>query len=132
MELNIKVIEATEVPKMDTIGKSDPYVVMTLSTSSQKWKTKVQKNTDKPVWNQEFKLPITTTMDEILTVEMWDKDVSNDDQISTVRIQVNKIPVGKVNDSWYTMHPVKGVKTGGKLRLVVHLCKAGATPFKDI
>lgn len=131
MELNIKIVEAKDVPKMDAVGKSDPYVILKLSKSSQEWKTKVQKNTYTPVWNQEFKLPLTSQLDEILTVEMWDKDVAKDDQISTVKLQVNKIPVGKVNDSWYTMHPVKGVKTGGKLRIVVHLCKPGAVAFQD-
>lgn len=131
MELHVKVVEAAEVPNMDTAGKSDPYVVLTLNTSSQKWKTKHKNNTATPVWNEQFTLPITTKLDDILTVEMYDKDdISKDDFISKVVIQVNKIPQGKVNDSWYTMHPGKGVKTGGKLRLVVHLTKAGAEPFK--
>ena len=131
MELHIKVVEAADVPKMDTAGKSDPFVQLSLSTTSQKWKTKSKNNTSTPVWNEQFTLPITTKLDDILTVELYDKDdVSKSDIISKVVIQVNKIPQGKVNDSWYTMHPEKGVKTGGKLRLVVHLTKPGAEPFK--
>lgn len=131
MQLNIEIVEGKDVPNMDPIGKSDPYVVLKLNNSSQTWKTKYKKDTEKPVWNEKFQIPITTKVDEILTVELWDKDIKNDDEISTLQIQVNKIPVGKVNDSWYTMHPVKGVKTGGKLRMIVHLCKSGAVPFKD-
>lgn len=131
MELNIKLVEAKDVPKMDTIGKSDPYIILKLSQSNQQWKTKYKKDTDCPVWNEEFTLPITNKMDEILTVEMWDKDLAKDDAISTLQIQVNKIPIGKVNDSWYTMHPVKGVPKGGKVRIIVHLCRAGSPKFVD-
>lgn len=131
MELHVKVVEAADVPKMDTVGKSDPFVQLSLSTTSQKWKTKAKNNTSTPVWNEQFTLPITTKMDDILTVELFDKDdVSDSDRISSVTIQVNKIPQNKVNDSWYTLHPAKGVKTGGKLRLVVHFTKAGGEPFK--
>ena len=132
MELHIKVVEAADVPKMDTVGKSDPFVQLSLNTTSQVWKTKAKNNTSTPVWNEQFTLPITTKLDDLLTVQLYDKDdVSKNDIISKVVIQVNKIPQGKVNDSWYTMHPCgKDVKTGGKLRLVVHLTKAGAEPFK--
>ena len=131
MNLHIRVVEAADVPKMDVAGKSDPYVLIKSSKSSQTYQTKHKNNTDKPVWNEEFTIPITSAMDDILTIEMYDKDtISKDDIISKIAIQVNKIPPGKVNDSWYTMHPLGKLTTGGKLRLVVHLAKQGQPAFQ--
>ena len=117
---------------MDFIGQSDPYLVLKLSSSNQLWTTKYQKNTNTPIWNQDFNLPITTTMNEILTVTMYDKDPGRDDIISHCQIQVNKLPYGKVTDGWFKMTPEKGVKTGGEVRLILHLAKPGAEPFKNV
>ena len=132
MELHVRVVEGAEVPKMDVAGKSDPYVVLTLNKSSQKWQTATKKNTTTPVWNQEFHLPITSQLDDILTVTLYDDDnVSKDDVISNLEIQVNKLKIGHVNDSWYTLHPLaKKVSTGGKVRLVLHLDKIGKPAFQ--
>lgn len=131
MELHIRAVEASDVPKMDTAGKSDPYLKFHLSTSSQEWKTKSKKNTTTPVWNEEFHLPITSGMSDVLTVSLYDDDdVSKDDIISNKGFTVKDFPPGKVVDQWYTFTPVKGAKSGGKVRLVFHLDKSGKTPFK--
>ena len=131
MELHIRAVEAAEVPKMDTCGKSDPYLKFKLSTSSQTWKTKAKKNTATPVWNEEFHLPITSNMSDELTIQLYDDDdVSKDDIISTMNVSVKSLQIGKVTDQWYTFQPAKGVKTGGKVRLVFHLDKSGKTAFK--
>ena len=91
---------------------------------------KYKKNTDIPVWNEEFHLPITSNMGDVLHVELYDKDdVSKDDIISTMDFRVNSFPVGKVTDTWYNFNPAKGVKSGGKVRLVFHLDRSGQTPF---
>lgn len=131
MILHIRAVEACEVPKMDVIGKSDPYLIFKINTSSQSWKTKHKNNTDKPVWNEEFHIPITSGMSDELLVEMYDKDdISKDDLISTMTYKVNTFPVGKVTDQWYNYSPAKGVKHGGRVRLMFHLDRPGATPFK--
>lgn len=130
MELHIKAIEAADVPKMDTAGKSDPFLTFQLSTSSQKWKTKSKKNTVTPVWNEEFHLPITSSLNDELTVKLYDDDdVSKDDIISTKTFKVREFPVGKVIDQWYSFNPSKA-KNGGKVRLVFHLDKSGKEAFK--
>lgn len=130
MELHIKAIEAADVPKMDTAGKSDPFLTFQLSTSSQKWKTKSKKNTVTPVWNEEFHLPITSSLNDELTVKLYDDDdVSKDDIISSKIFKVREFPVGKVVDQWYSFNPSKA-KSGGKVRLVFHLDKSGKEAFK--
>lgn len=133
MILHIRALEATGVPKKDIIGLSDPYLMFELSTSSQQWKTKYIKNTKEPVWNDEFHLPITSLLNDVLHVSLWDKDdISKDDLISTIEIKVkNKFPLGKIIDEWYYMRPSKGTPEGGKIRLLVQLSRSGQEPFSD-
>lgn len=130
MILHIRAVEACDVPKMDIIGKSDPYLKFKISTSSQVWKTKVKKNTHVPVWNEEFHLPITSGMSDQLHIELFDKDdISKDDIISTQDFDVKSFPIGKIIEQWYDFSPAKGVKKGGRVRLVFHLTKSGHDAF---
>ena len=132
MQLHIRVVEAAQVPSMDVVGKSDPYCVLKLSTSNQEWKTTVKDNTLMPIWNEIFSLPVSSSMNDILTVMLYDKDnVSSDDLISTIDIPVNGLTPGKVLDKWYKMNPAKGNKTGGQLRLVLHLDRIGFPEFVE-
>ena len=129
MELHVKAVEANGVPVMDNVGKSDPYLVLKLSTTSQTWKTKWIKNTYDPVWNQEFHLPITSGLTDELTIECWDHDVGKDDFICSMKFTVKDLPVGVVTDQCYQFQGKKGITNPGKYRIVLHLAKSGAAPF---
>ena len=131
MLVHIRVIEAKDVPKMDLFGKADPYCLLQISSSRTVYKTKVIKNTYNPIWNEEFHIPVADKNNDSLHILMKDQDAGkSDDPISRLEIRISTIEVDKVLDTWYDMVPVKGVKKGGKLRLVTHLAYPGATPFK--
>ena len=115
--LHIKAIEASDIPKMDIIGESDPYLVFKLNSNTNIWKTEFKKNTSTPVWNEEFHLPLSKNFEDQLLIELYDKDLKFDDLISTLVINVNYIPKGKVVNSWYNFNPAKGVKKGGRVQL---------------
>ena len=124
MILHINAVEANDVPSMDLITKSDPYLVFKSNKTKEVWKTKSIKNTDTPVWNEKIKIPITASMDDTITAELWDQDgITHDDLISTLVFIVKYLPVGKDTDIWYNFNPAEGVKKGGKVRLVLHLDK---------
>jgi hypothetical protein len=59
MDLHVVVIEAADIPKMDSVGKTDAYVILGLMDQEKKAqrKTKVV-SSDKPQWNEEFSFPI--------------------------------------------------------------------------
>lgn len=133
MILHIRAVEACDVPKMDIFSKSDPYLKFKISTSSQIWKTRVRKNTHEPVCNDEFHLPITSGISDKLYIELFDKDtISKDDIISTQEFEVKSFPEGEIIDQWYDFLPAKGVKKGGRVRLVFHLTKSGDEAFITI
>ena len=124
--LHVRVIEATDIAKMD-INASDPYCI--LKTSSQEMKTRVKKNDMHPRWNEEFHFNITSPSSGALDIKMRDKDIKNDDDMSTLNIQLCALPVGQIVDQWYDMIPCKKVKKGGRIHLTLHMAPAGAQPF---
>lgn len=130
MFLYVKALEASDVPKMDIGSKSDPYLLFKLSTTAQTWKTKYIKNTDKPVWNETFKIPLMPNMRDQLKIELYDKDdISKDDFISSLTFDVKSFKVGLVTDQWYDFKPGKKIKNGGRVRLAFCVDEKNKDPF---
>ena len=126
--LHVKIVEAADIARMDGIfGKSDPYIIVQLG-NSQKRKTSVKKNTQRPVWNEQFDFNVTD-MNGFLMFLMRDEDVAIDDDMARLQINLNSIKFGQVIDQWYPMTPVKGVKKGGQLHLILHLADLRDPPF---
>ena len=89
--LNVKVIQATELPAMDMGGVSDPYVKVYLlpeTKGQKKFETKVHRKTLNPFFNQQFdfkNLPYAETFDKTLMFSIFDYDrFSKHDQIGEV------------------------------------------------
>jgi Ca2+-dependent lipid-binding protein len=123
--LHINLIEATDVPSLDIIGKSDPFCVVQLSSSPQIFRTKVVDNTKHPVWNQTFSIHTKHVESDALYVQMRDDDdSSNDDQISKTKIALSTLNPGAVTDLWVEMTPISG-KSGGKLHIQLVLLPEG-------
>ena len=73
----VRVIRATNLPGVDKDGKSDPQLA--LHAGIIKVKTKVQKNTLNPVWDETFELRVADPAEPILVrVKDYDKFGAND------------------------------------------------------
>ena len=57
MNLNLRVIEAKDIPKEDLFGKCDPFIEIYIDNKHVK-KTKYVKNTYNPRWDETFYLPL--------------------------------------------------------------------------
>lgn len=129
--LHIRIVEANDLPKMDVIGSVDPYCQIQLNSMNQPKFTKKKKQTKKPVWNEEFHFPVRDIYAETLYIVLKDYDkVSADDPISQIQIPLKSLQISQVTDTWYQMVPYKGVKKGGKLRVVTHLGPSNEKPFQ--
>lgn len=131
LRLNIEIIEARDLPKMDLIGKVDPYCEIFLSSDPEgKKRTKTIKKNYNPVWNEVFYFMIRNMADTIV-INLYDYDLfKHDDSISSIRIPLTDIPRGKIIDTWYSCCPVKGVKKGGSIHFKVHITREGQVPFR--
>ncbi|OHS97177.1 XYPPX repeat family protein [Tritrichomonas foetus] len=129
--LHIKVIEAKNLPKMDLLTKSDPYVVVRVSGSSNFHKTNYKKNTYNPRWNEEFHFPVGNVATDFLNIKMYDKDLVNDDEMSTLEVPLSSLQPGRVIDQWYELRPCRRIRKGGSIHLVTHIAPTGSPPFVD-
>jgi len=133
MKLNVRVIEARDLPRMDGMfGKSDPYCVLKVSGTSACQRTSSRKNTLSPHWNEvfQFNIPWPTTM--TLDILVRDKDVACDDDMSRVSIPLTNLIFGQNSDQWYEMHPCKALHKGGSIHLLMQVGPLNAQPFVPV
>jgi hypothetical protein len=71
--LRVNVLDAAELPSADRNGFSDPYCKFTLD-GKEVFKTKVQKKTLHPAWNEFFETPIKSRIGAKFRVDVYDWD----------------------------------------------------------
>ncbi|KAH0788988.1 XYPPX repeat family protein [Histomonas meleagridis] len=121
LALNVRVVSAKDL-KSGLIDKSDPFVLLTLG--KDKKKTKIIKNTTCPIWNQEFRF-VPVQVDQVLQLQVLDKDVFSSDKLGKVSIKLSELTVGQILEKNYKL----GDSKEGEITLVLHLADAKDTPF---
>ena len=127
--LHVRVLEAKGLPKVDTFGTIDPYVVLQ-TNSGEKFKTKYKRNDMEPSWNEDFMFRIRGN-GEVLRVTLYDyNDIASNKRISEARINVNSLKPSEVLDTWYQLTPVSDYKKGGQVHLMLHLATPSDKKFE--
>ncbi|XP_074582295.1 synaptotagmin-2-like isoform X2 [Curcuma longa] len=71
--LEVTVVQAMKLKKKDLLGKSDPYVKLTLQDDNlPAKKTTVKRSNLNPEWNEEFKLVIRDPESQVLELNVYD------------------------------------------------------------
>ncbi|KAK1161656.1 synaptotagmin-2-like isoform X1 [Acipenser oxyrinchus oxyrinchus] len=89
-KLNIVILEAKNLKKMDVGGLSDPYIKIQLILDKKKWKkkkTSVKKKTLNPYFNESFtfEVPFKQIQKVQIVISVWDHDkVSKNDAIGKI------------------------------------------------
>ena len=97
--MHIYVIEAINVPKVDLTSKTDPFVVLRFEKDKKGLKTKYLSNTSTPQWNELLNLIITDSKEKLI-VEIWDKDVTKDKIINSIKLDIEKYLDEKPHFEW--------------------------------
>ncbi|KAK8894367.1 Extended synaptotagmin-3 [Tritrichomonas musculus] len=112
-------VEAKNVIKMDVIGKSDPYIIISLldQDDQKPFKTEAKDNTSEPTWNEEGFFTIKEDYSQTVKFEMYDEDIKNDDKIGSYTIKMSDVKqkLTGINDEWVDLVPdpkLKGKKPG--------------------
>lgn len=74
--LRVDVLDAQDLPAADSNGKSDPYVKFELNDQDV-FKTKVQKRTLHPAWNEYFETPVHSRTAGNFKATVWDWDFAD-------------------------------------------------------
>lgn len=130
MLLHVKVVGATNVPSMDLLSKSDPFVVIIPSFVNKKLQTSHKNDTDNPVFNEDFTFTIKNEKEDYLYFELYDYDeVGQHDLISTIQIDFNDLFEGEVITKKLEMIPAKGIKQAPIITLQFHMAVRGRPKF---
>jgi len=74
--LRVEVLDAQDLPAADSNGKSDPYVKFDLN-GQEVFKSKTQKKTLNPAWNENFEVPVPSRTAAKLKATVWDWDFAD-------------------------------------------------------
>ncbi|CAN8267052.1 unnamed protein product [Cochlearia groenlandica] len=108
MKLQVRVLEARNLPAMDLNGYSDPYVRLQLG--KQRSRTKVVKKNLNPKWSDDFGFGVDDLNDELVVSVLDEDKYFNDDFVGQVRVPVCQVfdaenqSLGTV---WYPLLPKK-------------------------
>ncbi|XP_013706477.1 C2 and GRAM domain-containing protein At1g03370 isoform X2 [Brassica napus] len=108
MKLQVRVIEARNLPAMDLNGFSDPYVRLQLG--KHRSRTKVVKKNLNPKWGDDFTFRVDDLKDELVVSVLDEDKYFNDDFVGQVRVPVSQVfdaenqSLGSV---WYPLLPKK-------------------------
>ncbi|XP_057468438.1 synaptotagmin-4-like isoform X1 [Actinidia eriantha] len=123
--LSVTVIAAENLPSVDIMGKSDPFVVLIMKKSEQKNKTRVVNNTLNPVWNQTFDFVVEDGLHDLLILEVWDHDTFGKDRMGRSIMTLTRVILeGEFTDTF----SVDGTKSG---KLHLHLKWTPQPIFRD-
>ncbi|KAI3687122.1 hypothetical protein L1987_80813 [Smallanthus sonchifolius] len=123
--LSVTVVSAQDLPAVDLMGKSDPYVVLLMKKTEQKLKTRVINNTLNPVWNQTFDFVVEDGLRDLLMCEVWDHDTFGKDKMGKCIMTLTRaILEGEFTETF----DLDGCKSG---KLTLHLKWTPQTIVRD-
>ncbi|KAL1552251.1 Synaptotagmin-4 [Salvia divinorum] len=100
--LSVTVVSAEGLPATDLMGKSDPFVVLTMKKTEHKNKTRVLNDTLNPVWNQTFDFVVEDGLHELLMVDVYDHDTFGKDKMGRCILTLTRaILDGELTDDFH-------------------------------
>lgn len=96
--LRVNVMDAADLPSADRNGFSDPYCKFRLD-GKEVYKTKVQKKTLHPAWNEFFETPIKSRIGADFKVDVYDWDFGDKaDHLGSATINLESLEPYKSSD----------------------------------
>lgn len=103
--LMVDVIEARKLLVADSDGFSDPYVRLKVGKKKYKKTTVVYSNLN-PVWNERFQLDVPEGTEDLLQIQVYDRDVGigNDDLIGQCEVKFHQNETNVRVEDYYRLH----------------------------
>jgi hypothetical protein len=107
--VQVMIVEARNLPKMDLLRSIDPYVLIFCAsnidgantTGAVSFKTETKKKNRNPVWDEECEIPLVGSVN-MLTATIFDADdMSSDDLVGCVHVHLHDLDPGVEVDDWY-------------------------------
>jgi Ca2+-dependent lipid-binding protein len=121
VSVRMTIVEVKGFPKMDLVGLSDPYCIVTLLSGPLSFTTSVKSNTLEPKWNETGQFLLTNPIVDVVLIRLFDKDLSRDNPMGSVRIDFNHDMNKQINDAWHEIKSEKVGKQGGQIHLILQI-----------
>jgi len=108
--LNVEIISASGLKDTELIGKSDPYVVLSVGKTQRK-STVAKDQPSTPAWNETFTLPVLETDTELLVTIKNDDTLGRDEEMGHTLIPLSLIHGGSHSASTFPLE-LKGKPHG--------------------
>lgn len=113
--LRVDVLDAQDLPAADSNGKSDPYVKFELN-GQEVFKTKTQKKTLNPAWNEYFEVAVPSRTAAKFKATVWDWDFADKpDLLGATEINLGLLEPFKAREMRFNLDGKSGTL---RLRLV--------------
>ena len=119
-KINIHVMDGYEIPNVELIGKTDPYVKLKLNDQEFVQQTLVMNNTLNPIWDQTITL-YSLCENPTLQIELRDEATGKDPLLGNKSIDLSKIEEGEIVEFTEELIPAKGRKKGGIIHFYIHI-----------
>lgn len=107
-KLRVDVLDATDLPSADRNGKSDPYCKFELN-GQEVYKTKVQKKTLSPAWNEFFEVNVPSRTGANFIVNVYDYDFADKpDFLGAATINLESLDPFKPSESRFILDGKSG------------------------
>ncbi|OHS97865.1 hypothetical protein TRFO_35854 [Tritrichomonas foetus] len=121
--VQITVVEASGLPKIDDFDDCDPYCLLFIEGSTSAKRTKSMKATSTPVWNETFDFSVTDAS-PYLCIQLKDTDiVAGDEILSSTKINLIDVIPNNIKeepfDVWYNLNAENEDEEGGKVHLLI-------------
>jgi hypothetical protein len=123
--LDVRIVEARNLPNTETFGQPDPYVVVTLDNTQHK--TSVASSTLNPKWDEVFKFVLADPDSAQLELKLWDKNMISDAFMGQYRMSVAGLTKGIVKDVTCLLQQCK-TNAEIRIRLLAHDFGRDPTP----
>jgi len=108
--LNVELVSATGLKDTELIGKSDPYVVLSVGKTHRKSKAAKDQPTT-PAWNETFTLPVHETDNELSVTIKNDDTLGRDEELGHTIVPLSLIHGGSHSASTFPLE-LKGKPHG--------------------
>ncbi|KAJ2907046.1 putative c2 domain-containing protein [Zalerion maritima] len=110
--LRVDLIDAEGLPAADSNGKSDPYAKFDLN-DQEVFKSKTQKKTLNPVWNEYFDVAVNSRTGSTFVVKVFDYDFADKpDFLGSAEIDLKPLEPFRASDMKLPLIGKKGQPTG--------------------
>uniref|UniRef100_A0A7S3DCA9 Ras GTPase-activating protein n=1 Tax=Palpitomonas bilix TaxID=652834 RepID=A0A7S3DCA9_9EUKA len=132
-DLYVTVVKGDGLAAADAGGTSDPYSVLKFEADTVK--TKVQKKTLNPTWNENFVFPVSQT-NSLLVVNVFDHDtIGSDDFLGEFQVSVRDFLDQQPREKAFQLKPSRmhknGVDVTGTITLKVRYSKRESKKSKE-